>query len=164
MSDLSNLSNQGTTALNQGKEKFSELKKNAENIFDYSNISGIINLILSLFKLPEPPVEPLPPPLIMVGASLRPGMSAKAVASRIIARQSEAGLPVGDVFADGDNTSEAMLAIHVDEVINTMLNESVVNVVIPPGTAVTAVGANLGGPVVVQGFTTSMGIGNGIMR
>lgn len=164
MSGLSNLSNQGSNALNQGKEKFSELKQNAENLFDFSNISGIINIILSLFKLPDPPIEPLPPPLIMVGASLRPGMSSKAIASRIISRQSEAGLPVGDVFADGDNTSEAMLAIQVDEVINSILNESVVNVVIPPGTAVTAVGANLGGPVVVQGFTTNMGIGNGIMR
>ncbi len=164
MSELNNLSGQANNALNQGKEKFSELKKNAENIFDFSNISGIINIILSLFKLPEPPIEPLPPPLIMVGAPLRPGISAKAVASRIITRQSEAGLPVGDVFADGNNTSEAMLAIQVDEVMNSLLTESVVNVVIPPGTAITAVGANLGGPVVVQGFTTSMGIGNGILR
>ncbi len=164
MSDLSNLSSQGNTAFNKGKEKFSELKKNSENIFDFSNISGIVNIILSLFKTPDTPVEPLPPPLIMVGATLRPGMSSKAVASRIIARQSEAGLPVGNVFADGDNTSEAMLAIQVDEVINTLLNESVVNVVIPPGVSVTAVGANLGGPIVVQGITTNMGIGNGIIR
>jgi hypothetical protein len=164
MSEINNLAGQGSNALNQGKEKFSELKKNAENIFDFSNISGILNIILSLFKIPDTPVEPLPPPLIMVGAPLRPGMSAKAVASRIIARQSEAGLPVGDVFADGNNTSEAMLAIQVDEVINTLLTESVVNVVIPPGVAITAVGANLGGPIVVQGFTTTMGVGNGIMR
>ena len=164
MSDLSNLSNQGGNAINQGKKKFSELKKNAENIFDFSNISGIINIILALFKRPDTPFEPLPPPLIMVGATLRPGMSSKAVASRIISRQSEAGLPVGDVFADGNNTSEAMLAIQVDEVINTLLNESVVNVVIPPGVSVTAVGANLGGPIVVQGLTTNMGIGNGIIR
>ena len=162
---MSNIANQTNTSFNQGKEKFSTLKENAENVFSVSNISGVINIILALFKTPETPIEPLPPPLVMVGANLRPGMSSKAVASRIISRQSEAGLPVGNVFADGDNTTEAMLAIQVDEIINTILTESVVNVVIPPGVSVTAIGVgNLGAPIVVQGVTTNMGVGNGIIR
>lgn len=151
--------------LNKGKEKFSEIKENTENVFNFSSMSGIVNVILSLFKLPDTPVEPLPPPLIMVGAKLRSGVSAKVIASRIIARQSEAGLPVGDIFADGPNSNEAMLTILVDEVINSLLTESVVNVVIPPGVGVTAVGVgNLGAPVIVQGVTTTMGIGDGIIR
>jgi hypothetical protein len=101
----------------------------------------------------------------MVGASLRPGISSKEIASRIISRQSEAGLPVGDVFADGPNSTEAMLSIQCEEIINTLLTESVVNVVIPPGVGIVGVGiGNLGAPIIVQGFTTTMGIGNGIMR
>jgi hypothetical protein len=147
------------------KDKFSEIGDNKNNSFDLSSISGVLNMILSAFKLPETPVEPLPPPLVMVGAPLRPGVSSKQIASRIISRQSESGLPVGDVFADGPNTSEAMLAIQCEEIINALLNESVVNVVIPPGVGVTAVGiGNLGAPVLVQGVTTTMGIGNGIIR
>lgn len=147
------------------KDKFSELQDSAENIFDVSTMMGVLNLILAAFKLPQTPAEPLPPPLIMVGAPLRPGVSSKEIASRIISRQSECGLPVGDVFADGPNTSEAMLAIQCDEIINSLLNESVVNVVIPPGVGVLGVGVgNLGAPVIVQGVTTTMGVGNGIIR
>ena len=158
---MSELSDLGKNA----KEKFSELGNNPEDNFNLSTIQGVLNMILSAFKLPETPVEPLPPPLIMVGAPLRPGVSSKEIAARIITRQSEAGLPVGDVFADGPNTTEAMLAIQCDEIITSLLNESVVNVVIPPGVGIIGVGVgNLGAPIIVQGFTTTMGIGNGIIR
>lgn len=147
------------------KEKFSEANITKETNFDLSSIYGVLNMILTAFKLPDPPVEPLPPPLVMVGAPLRPGVSGKEIASRIISRQSEAGLPVGDVFADGPNASEALLAIQSEEIINALLNESVVNVVIPPGVGVVGFGVTSGGQqVVIQGLTTTMGIGNGIIR
>jgi hypothetical protein len=147
------------------KEKFSEVGINKDTNFELSSIYGVLNIILSAFKTPVPPVEPLPPPLVMIGAPLRPGVSSKEIASRIITRQSEAGLPVGDVFADGPNTTEAMLAIQCEEIINSLLNESVVNVVIPPGVGIVGFGVTSGGQqVVVQGFTTTMGIGNGIIR
>jgi hypothetical protein len=101
----------------------------------------------------------------MIGAKLRPGVSASAIASRIISRQSEAGRQVGDVFADGPNNEEAMELIRIEEIINAVLTESVVNVVIPPGIAVSTIGVgNLGAPVISQGVTTSMAIGDGIIR
>jgi hypothetical protein len=147
------------------KQKISENNVTNDSNFDLSSINGILNTILSAFKLPEKPIEPLPPPLVLIGAPLRPGTSSKEIASRIISRQSEAGLPVGDVYADGPNTNEAMLAIQCEEIINTLLTESVVNVVIPPGVGIIGVGVgNLGAPVVVKGFTTTLGIGNGIIR
>lgn len=82
---MSELSDLGKNA----KDKFSEIQDSAENIFDLSTMTGVLNLILAAFKLPQTPVEPLPPPLIMVGAPLRPGVSSKEIASRIISRQSE---------------------------------------------------------------------------
>jgi hypothetical protein len=158
---MSELSDLGKNA----KEKFSEVGNNPEEIFDLSTMMGVLNLILSAFKIPEVPAEPLPPPLILVGAPLRPGVSSKEIASRIITRQTEAGLPVGDVFADGPNATEAMMAIQCEEIISSLLNESVVNVVIPPGVGILGVGVgNLGAPVIVQGVTTTMGVGNGIIR
>lgn len=147
------------------KEKFSEANITKETNFDLTSMYGVLNMILTAFKLPDPPVEPLPPPLVMLGAPLRPGVSGKEIASRVISRQSEAGLPVGDVFADGPNTAEALLAIQSEEIINALLNESVVNVVIPPGIGVIGFGVTSGGQqVVIQGLTTTMGIGNGIIR
>jgi hypothetical protein len=127
-------------------------------------LSNVLKIILAAFSIPEEPATPLPPPLIMVGSQLRPGLSSQAIASRIISRQSESGRQVGDVFADGPNNEETMELIRVEEIMNALKNESVVNVVIPPGVSVTGVGVgNLGAPVVIQGFTTTMGIGNGII-
>ncbi len=134
-----------------------------ESIF--SSISGVLDLVLGAFTIPEVPVTPLPPPLIFTGAKLRPGLSAKTIASRIISRQSDAGLISGDVFADGPNTTEFMMLIVMEEIIDALLNDSVVNVVIDPGITVATSGiGNLGAPVVSVGSTTTFGIGNGIIR
>ena len=131
-------------------------------MFNISNISGVLNLILSAFSIPEEPMQALPPQLIVVGAKLRPGMSAKDIASKIISRQSEAGRQVGDIFTDGPNVDEAMELIRVEEIIDAILTKSVVNVAIPPGISVTVTGANAGGPFIAQGFTTTIATGNGI--
>jgi len=129
------------------------------------SISGVLDVLLAAFSLPQEPVEPLPPNLIFTGARLRPGLSAKTIAARIITRQSEAGLIAGDVFADGGNTTEYMELIRIEEIVDALLNDAVVNVIIDPGVTVQTVGVgNLGAPVVSFGATTSLGIGNGIIR
>lgn len=128
------------------------------------SIDGVLDTLLAAFSVPEEPIQPLPPPLILLGAKLRPGISTTSVVSNVIARQTEAGLPVGDVFSDGPNTNELMVKIIVEEIVNTLLNECVVNVVIDPGIAVMVAGANAGGPMVSMGYTTLYGSGNGIIR
>lgn len=130
-----------------------------------NSISGVLNVLVSAFNTAKEPVADLPPVLIMTGAKLRTGLSVQAIASRIISRQSEAGLVVGDVFADGPNTTEAMLVIIIEEIVNAILTESRVDIVIPPGINLSAIGiGNMGMPVIVQGATTAMGIGSGIIR
>ena len=58
-----------------------------ENI-SMGSISSILNIINAAFSIPKQPVTPLPPPLLLVGANLRPGVTSSEVASRIISRQS----------------------------------------------------------------------------
>lgn len=129
------------------------------------SISSVLNIITSVFSIPKEPVTPLPPPLLLVGADLRPGVTPSEVASRIISRQSEAGLVVGDVFGDGPNTAQAMELIRIQEIMNALLNEAKIEVVIPPGVSVTTVGVgNLGIPVISNGVTTNMAIGSGVIR
>jgi hypothetical protein len=55
------------------------------------------------------------------------------------------------------------MIIIIEEVINALLNESVVNVVIPLGIGVTTTVGNLGAPNFL-GTTTTLGIGNGTIR
>jgi hypothetical protein len=138
---------------------------NSGSGFNTSSISGVLNVITSLFSIPSEPLAPLPPPLIMFGAKLRPGVSAQAVASRIISRQSESGRQVGEVFADGPNNEEAMEVIRIEEIMNSLLTEAKIDVVIPPGVSVTTIGVgNMGAPVISNGVTTTMAIGDGIIR
>lgn len=142
-----------------------EVKPIPDSGFNLSSMNGILNTILAAFSVPEEPVTPLPPPLIMFGAKLRPGLSAQSIAAEIISKQSNAGRVVGDVFADGPNVEEAMELIRVQEIVNALLYEAKIEVVIPPGVQVTTVGVgNLGAPVLSQGATTSMGIGDGVIR
>jgi len=141
--------------------------KKSENVTDIGlgSISSILNIILSAFNIPKTPVSPLPPPLLLVGANLRPGITASEIASRIISRQSEAGLVTGDVFGDGPNKSEAMELIRIEEIVNSILTEAKIEIVIPPGISVTTIGiGNLGAPVLSNGVTTNIAVGSGVIR
>jgi len=128
------------------------------------SIDGVLDTLLAAFTVPEEPVAPLPPPLILIGGRQRPGISVETVMAKVISRQSEAGLPTGDVFADGPNTFQLISKIIVEEIVNTLLNECVVNVAIEPGVPVMVVGSNGGGPMVSMGYTTLWGVGSGIIR
>lgn len=143
-------------------------KKSEISTSDNTNlgsISSILNVVLSAFSIPREPLTPLPPPLILTGAQLRPGLSASVIAARIIARQSEAGMIVGDSFGDGPNTSEAMELIRIQEIINALLTEGKIEIVVPPGVAVTTIGiGNLGAPVISNGVTTNIAVGSGVIR
>lgn len=142
-----------------------ENKTIPESGFNLRSISGVLNVVLNAFLIPEAPLTPLPPPLIMAGAKLRTGLSAQNIAAEIISKQSNAGRVVGDVFADGPNVEEAMELIRIQEIINAILTEAKVEIVVPPGVSVTTIGVgNLGIPVTSQGSTTTMGVGSGVIR
>lgn len=129
------------------------------------SMQNVIDVILGAFKAPKPPVSPLPPPLLLIGGTQRPGVTASEIASRIISRQSEAGLIVGDVFEDGPNTAEAMELIRIEEIINSLLTEAKIEIVIPPGVQVMTTGTgNLGAPVISMGATTNIAVGYGVIR
>lgn len=130
-----------------------------------NSISGVLSVLTNAFKIPKEPARDLPPPLILTGAKLRPGLSASEIASRIISRMSEAGLPVGDVFGDGPNTTEALMVIIIEEIINSVLTEARIDIVIPPGAvSVTTTGVgNMGAPVISQGANLKIVKGQGII-
>ena len=145
--------------------KKSTQKVGPKSSVDASSITNVIQTIRAAFTMPQEPVTPLPPPLIMIGGSLRTGMSAKQIASRVITRQSEAGAPVGDIWGDGENPMEGLITIMCEEMVSSIQTEAKVDVVVPPGISLTGVGAgNYGAPVIIQGYTTNYKEANGIIR
>jgi len=131
-----------------------------------SSITNVLKILGAAFKLQSTPVTPIPPPLLMIGAKLRPGLSARNIASRIISRQSEAGAPAGDIFSEGNNISEALETIRVQEITNAILTEAKVEMTVAPGSIqTTSLGiGNFGAPVTSTGMNTNIVSGDGIVR
>jgi hypothetical protein len=99
------------------------------------------------------PALPLPPTLVKIGGSNRPGLSPSTIASRIISRQNEAGVIGGALPNGGDNLSEKMERIRIEEIVNAIITEMRIDVTIPMGVPLQATGGNAGGPIVVVGST-----------
>lgn len=141
-------------------------KKGQSNGFNLSSITSVLSILAAAFKLQTSPVTPIPPPLLLVGAKLRPGLSARNIASRVISRQSEAGAPAGDIFSEDNNIAEAMETIRAQEYINAILTESKVEIVLAPGAIQTiSIGVgNLGAPITSNGTNINIVSGDGIIR
>ena len=132
---------------------------------DYSSIDSIIggfNKVLSLSSLGGPP--PVPTPMILIGVPLRPGLSPTKIASRIIARKPEAGLPVGVLPSGGVNPDEIMERIRIEEIIKAFQQDAVITVAIPPGITITGSGVSPSGPVSVFGSTIIIASAYGVIQ
>ena len=126
------------------------------------SILGGFNKILKIQTIGAP--TNIPSPLILIGAPRRSGLSPTARASRIITRKSEAGLPVGALPSGGVAPDEIMERIRAEEMIKAIQEESLITVVIPPGTSLTAAGASPAGPVTVVGSTITLTKGFGVIQ
>ena len=130
-----------------------------------TSMSSILSMVSGAFAMPQQPLTKLPPPLLLVGAEMRIGLSAKDIAREIIARQSEGDIAAGDIFANNRNKAEAMEVIRVEAIINAILTQAKVEVVVPPGIPVSTVGVgNFGAPVASQGATTLYQGASGVVR
>jgi len=119
---------------------------------NFNNIDSIIGgftKVLNLNSLGGPPS--IPTVLLLVGASRRPGLSPTKIASKIIARKSEAGVPVGALPSGSDNPEEIMWRIAVEEIIHAIQQDCVISVAVPRGITVQAAGSGPTGPVTVVG-------------
>jgi hypothetical protein len=129
---------------------------------DYSNIESILEgfqKILSLQTVGSP--TPIPTPLILIGVPQKPGLSPSKIASKIIARKSEAGIPVGALPSGGVAPDELMERIRIEEIIKALQEDAQISVAIPPGITLTAAGQSPTGPVTVFGATITLTKGFG---
>lgn len=132
---------------------------------DFNNIDAIVagfDKVLQLGSIGGPPA--VPTPLILVGVPLRAGLSPTKIASRIIARKSEAGLPVGALPSGGNSPDEIMERIRIEEIIKALQQEAIISVAIPPGITLSAAGISPTGPVTVFGSTITFSKGYGVIQ
>jgi len=132
---------------------------------DFGNFTSILNGIKSILKIQNAGGNTVvPTPLILVGAQKRPGLSATKIASAIIQRKSEAGLPIGALPSGGVSPDEIMERIRVEEIIKAIQEDAKLTIAIPPGTTLSASGASPSGPVTVFGSTITLTTGYGVIQ
>jgi hypothetical protein len=94
----------------------------------------------------------------------RPGLSSEILASSIISRFPEAGIPTGPLVGGATNVMENFVKILSEEVVDAIQNDLRVDVVVDPGITIAATGGNAGGPVASAGATVVVGTGIGVAR
>ena len=124
-------------------------------------IGGFIK-VLNLSSTGGPP--PVPTPLILTGVPSRAGLSPTKIASKIIARKSEAGLPVGVLPSGAINPDEIMERIRIEEIVKAIQQDMIISVAVPPGITLTAAGISPTGPVSVFGSTITFTKGYGVAQ
>lgn len=132
---------------------------------DFTNIESVIqgfDKILKLSSIGGPPT--VPTPLILVGVPRRSGLSPTKIASKIIARKTEAGLPVGALPSGSVNPDEIMERIRIEEIVKALQQDAVITVGLPPGITVQAAGISPTGPVTVVGSSILPFKGYGIIQ
>lgn len=132
---------------------------------DYESLPSMIEGFDKVLSIPTLGANlPIPTPTIITGAPRRSGLSAIKIARNIIARKSEAGVPIGALPSGAANPEEIMWRIAIEEIIKGLQEDAIITVGIPPGTTITGVGGNAGGPVNVFGSTITFTKGYGVIQ
>ncbi len=132
---------------------------------NFNSIDSIINGFDKILKLSSAGGAPsVPTPLILVGVPKRSGLSPIKIASNIIARKSEAGLPVGALPSGELSPDEKMEIIRIEEIVKAIQQDMIISVAIPPGISLSAAGIGPSGPVSVFGATITYSKGYGVAQ
>jgi hypothetical protein len=127
---------------------------------DLGSIMSIIKLLKMLGKssFGSEQAPQIPPPLLLVGAKFKPGMSARNLAAQTISKLEQQGIPMtDDIFGGEQNKFAAAIFTVSDEIVAEIQNNARFDGALAPGSVqITAVGGNAGGPIIVQGGNTTI--------
>ena len=144
------------------KDKCKESEKAGK--INFKSSRSILNALKALFKIPNIQLgSVVNSQLLAYTGGVKPGLSASKVASRIIRRKVEAGLPVGLIAGGNLAPDEIMEKIRLDEIFKAITEEARIDVCTRAGTQLQASGGNAGGPIQVVGTLISTSCGHGQM-
>jgi len=87
----------------------------------------------------------------IIAAKVRPGLDDSSTAENIISRFPEIGIPNGVLENGSPNVMEEFVKVMVEEIFNSIKNESRTDIAVDSGMIVTSVGASAVGPVTSTG-------------
>lgn len=130
---------------------------------DNNKSEEIADFLLFLLNEDRIPVPKLSLPQLLL-AKARPGLSAEQMASRIISRFPEAGIPNGPLSDGFPNSMEQFVKLFCEEIVDALQNDMRVDIAVDPGIIGQGMGANAGGPVITTNTTLKPHTGIGVAR
>ena len=128
-------------------------------------INTIAQGIENAFKAVRPPLQSIPPLLLLCEVFQRPGLSAIATTGSIIKRMPEAGIETDINPCGAPNVNNKLIRIVCEEVIKEIKDNAKVTCVIAPKSITSiGIGSNASGPIVVKSYNTIPVITNGIIK
>jgi hypothetical protein len=97
-------------------------------------------------------------------AKLRPGLDSGILATSIISRFNEMGIPNGPLENGNPNVMEQYTKVLVDEIVDAIQSDMRVDAAVDSGIVVTSVGGNAGGPVASTGANPAPHSATGIAQ
>lgn len=134
-----------------------------ENV-DFSDIEQLLAYLNSFLDKGISKPSNIPPPLILLGAENKKGLSIRDITKEILNKRQKLGLPVSLLPDGSESLADKGLYIIVETIVEHIIKNAKVTVVIPAGVPVTSNGFAGAIPVVTQGVTTSYAIGKGIIQ
>lgn len=129
------------------------------------NLSSVIDSVTNTLESSKVPANILPPFLLRCTALTRPGLSAYKIASNIIQKNAQIGIPTEDNPDGSINLINAYTYNVIREIVSALKNDASVQVAIPmQSLLVQAIGSNAGGPVTCVGSNILDSLGNGIIQ
>lgn len=111
-------------------------------------ITDITDSLTDVLNNARPPMQKVPALPLQAEANQRKGLSATDIASRIIDRLPDAGIPTGPNPDGSKNVINDFVKIICEEFVDAIKRDSLVLLTIPSGSIkITATGGNVGGPV-----------------
>lgn len=109
--------------LQRGMDYINTLRSLIPN-FNLPELNGCVNILELLYQLLSlgqlGPMPQLPPPLILVGGALKPGLNSISMVNEIKSKLIEKGIDTSSVLPDGTPNN---LMIAVEEVVKVMTND-----------------------------------------
>ena len=145
--------------MSRTKECKSDEKSLSSNNIDITSINGVLQTLLGVFSMMQKPATKIPPALNLIGAKMKPGMSGRNLAADTISEmESELGIPMSDAatFGEPNAAAGAVFTMAKNTVSHIQDNASVQGAIAPASISFKGIGANAGGPVLIEGVNTNI--------
>jgi len=123
----------------------------------------IATVFLYMLEEDRIPVPKLSLPQILF-AKTRPGMSPELLASSVISRFGEIGIPTGALEEGTPNVMEQFVKVLAEEIVDHIQSQCRVDTAVDIGIKLQATGGNAGGPVTAVGASIAPHTGIGVPR